>query len=852
MARSFLQRLLGKRNRGFEARPPAETPTSRVPDQEHLKSQQARSEILNFQPTAKVNSLFAFVDLKDPFTPGEIAGEELPGPILSIMSVKQFGSLFLFHTPHTRENALSTKDEVSHRYPECRIAVHELLVSDPKDYSALMGRLSRLVRKLMRLPRTGDNYICVSSGTAEMRAVWLILSGLGILPAKLIQVGSPARPLFGGANVKDVQIDTSDWPTIRDLAMPDEYFRVGAREPGGQPPRITVPLGIRGMFSWLRRGTKETDDVPLLEKPEAGQETVGSDKAFVERMRTLYGDPLTEFLLPLLHDKLRSRNLPPDKIQALTYETFGRLALFLRLRGFVCQPKLFAALADSEFNAVYLEYYRSTTARTQPNQPIGEFHYEPLDLAKELKLTPEQLDALRRGMPALDGAAEQSPFETGEQIEAFVRGGSRRPKTLESNNEAIEEAPTEEAPLEAGEETQEIVLDGDRKLETPESQGGAKKAAPDEAAGKAPAEAAQKAPTAGEEYEIFGEPLSAKSLIRDPSARSARETLAIPGLDDALLELGIYVGSAALRHAAEQAGIAAGSHHPVLLLGETGTGKERFAHLIHRLSPRFHRDLVPVNCAAIPASLAESYLLGHLKGAFTGATSNGKGIFEAADQSTLFLDEIGELTLEVQAKLLRVIQDGGVQRLGSTATRKVDVRIIAASNRDLRKEVSAGRFREDLYFRLEVVQIKLPALRERRGEIPELALMLLRQINQRRHKPLQLTTRALARLESQTWPGNVRDLLNVLERSVLYSRAEVIDAQDLIITCDPPGKDPLAALPEPSNGFKVDEYLAQVRNQLFLRALEACKGNQTAAAELLGVSKQAVNKFVLGQDDNAN
>jgi len=241
-----------------------------------------------------------------------------------------------------------------------------------------------------------------------------------------------------------------------------------------------------------------------------------------------------------------------------------------------------------------------------------------------------------------------------------------------------------------------------------------------------------------------------------------------------------------------------------------------------------------------------------LKGAFTGATSNGKGIFEAADQSTLFLDEIGELTLEVQAKLLRVIQDGGVQRLGSTATRKVDVRIIAASNRDLRKEVSAGRFREDLYFRLEVVQIKLPALRERRGEIPELALMLLRQINQRRHKPLQLTTRALARLESQTWPGNVRDLLNVLERSVLYSRAEVIDAQDLIITCDPPGKDPLAALPEPSNGFKVDEYLAQVRNQLFLRALEACKGNQTAAAELLGVSKQAVNKFVLGQDDNAN
>jgi DNA-binding NtrC family response regulator len=204
----------------------------------------------------------------------------------------------------------------------------------------------------------------------------------------------------------------------------------------------------------------------------------------------------------------------------------------------------------------------------------------------------------------------------------------------------------------------------------------------------------------------------------------------------------------------------------------------------------------------------------------------------------------------VQAKLLRVIHDGVVQRLGSTAARKVDVRIIAASNRDLRQEVSAGRFREDLYFRLEVVQIKLPALRERRGEIPELALMLLRQINQRRPKPHQLTTAALARLERQPWPGNVRDLLNVLERSVLYSRADVIEAEDLIITCDPPGKDPFAALPEPYDGFKVEEYLRQVRNQLFLRALEACKDNQTAAAERLGVSKQAVSKFVLGQNDN--
>ncbi len=376
----------------------------------------------------------------------------------------------------------------------------------------------------------------------------------------------------------------------------------------------------------------------------------------------------------------------------------------------------------------------------------------------------------------------------------------------------------------------------------------------DEAARNGPAEAAKQVLTETGEYQIISDGPARQETLSHGEARSliARETPPIPGLDDALRELGIFIGSAALRHAAEQAGIAAGSHLPVLLLGETGTGKERFAHLIHRLSPRFQRELVPVNCAAIPASLAESYLLGHVKGSFTGATSDAKGIFEAANQSTLFLDEIAELTLEVQAKLLRVIQDGVVHRVGSTAPRKVEVRIIAASNRDLRKEVSAGRFREDLYFRLEVVQIKLPALRERLGEIPELALMLLRQINQLREKPRQLTTEALARLERQSWPGNVRDLLNVLERSVLYSRAELIDAEDLKFNCDPPGKDPFVALPELSDGFKLEKYLAQVRNQLFLQALEVCKGNQTTAAEMLGVSKQAVSKFVQGQNDNEN
>src|SRR6266568_1584581 len=818
MARSFLQRLLGKRNRGFEARPPGKTPTSRVPDQEHLKSQQARSEILNFQPTAKVNSLFAFVDLKDPFTPGEIAGEELPGPILSIMSAKQFGFLLLFHTPHTRENAVATKTEVSRRYPRCRVFAHELPISDPKDYSSLMGRLARLVRIFMLklgLSQTTDCYVCVSSGTAEMRAAWFLLTALGVLPAKLLQVGTPARPLFGEANVKEVRMDASDWPTIQQLAMPDEYFREDAGESFTRPGPAPTAVGRGRMPSWLQRGTKKVEG-----EPKAGEETFGLDKAFVQRMRTLYGDQMTELLLPPLRNKLMSKNLSPDKVQTLTDETFRRFEVFLRKPGLLA-PEHFGVFANSICNTVLLEYYRASASHETEKSL-----YEAPDVLNELKLTPEQLEALRQGMPAEPYVViKEAPLEAGEVVEELVPSGSRAPETLDSQNGAIEGPPVQGAPIGAGEEIQEV-RDGDRKLETPESQNAATEEAP----------AQEASPEAGEERE--------ERFVGEGGRH-------VPGLDDALRELGIYVGSAVLRDAAERAGIAAGSHLAVLLLGETGAGKERFAHLIHRMSPRGSRDLVAVNCAAIPESIAESYLFGHMKGAFSGATSDKKGMFESADHSTLFLDEVTELSLEVQAKLLRVIQDGVVQRLGSTAPRKVDARIIAASNRDLRSEMSAKRFREDLYFRLEVVQIKLPALRERRSEIPELALALLRQINLRRHKPRQLSSAALMRLEKYDWPGNVRQLSNVLERSVLYARYEAIDADDLLIP-DDHIKDPFTALPEPSDGFKVDEYLAQVRNQLFLRALEACKGNQTAAAERLGVSKQAVSKFVQGQNDKQN
>src|SRR5207237_5458976 len=193
-----------------------------------------------------------------------------------------------------------------------------------------------------------------------------------------------------------------------------------------------------------------------------------------------------------------------------------------------------------------------------------------------------------------------------------------------------------------------------------------------------------------------------------------------------------------------------------------------------------------------------------------------------------------------------------VQRVGSVTPRKLDVRIIAATNRELAKEVSAGRFRQDLYFRLEVVHIQLPPLRERRHEIPELTLALLKQINQRRRTPRQLSKEALQRLESYPWPGNVRQLTNVLERSVLFARTDVIAADDLIIVSEYMGKDPFAYLPEPSEGFFMEGYLAQVRKQLFLRALAVCNGNQAEAAALLGITKQAVSKFLAGQADNAS
>jgi transcriptional regulator with GAF, ATPase, and Fis domain len=208
----------------------------------------------------------------------------------------------------------------------------------------------------------------------------------------------------------------------------------------------------------------------------------------------------------------------------------------------------------------------------------------------------------------------------------------------------------------------------------------------------------------------------------------------------------------------------------VLLCGETGTGKELLARAIHRLSPRRARPLVVVNCAALPATLIESELFGRERGAFTGAHATQAGRFEAADKGTLFLDEIGELPLELQPKLLRVLQEGRLERLGSPRSIGVDVRVVAATNKDLVDEVRQGRFRQDLYYRLNVFPVTIPPLRERRGDIPAIVRHVLDRLTTSLSKTIDdVPAPVMAMLESYEWPGNVRELENVLQRAIILS-----------------------------------------------------------------------------------
>lgn len=270
---------------------------------------------------------------------------------------------------------------------------------------------------------------------------------------------------------------------------------------------------------------------------------------------------------------------------------------------------------------------------------------------------------------------------------------------------------------------------------------------------------------------------------------------------------------------------------PVLLLGESGTGKEVLARAIVRWSLRQHEQFVIVNCAALPEQILESELFGHVKGAFTGAIAHRKGLFEEAHGGTLFLDEIGDMPLPTQAKLLRVVEDGEVRRVGSNRSTRVDVRMLAATNRDLEAEVRASRFRQDLYFRLNVVAIRLPPLRERPEDLPVLVEHLLdHHARETKKGRRRLTPDALACLRSYAWPGNVRELSNVLERAVLLTTGTEITPADLALPMGEAG----ATRDDESPLRRVS---AQAEREAILQALQDSGGNITRAAKRLGLSR---------------
>jgi DNA-binding NtrC family response regulator len=279
-----------------------------------------------------------------------------------------------------------------------------------------------------------------------------------------------------------------------------------------------------------------------------------------------------------------------------------------------------------------------------------------------------------------------------------------------------------------------------------------------------------------------------------------------------------------------------------LISGETGTGKELVARALHKTGPRRERRFVAVNCSAVVESLFESELFGHMRGAFTGATDNKPGLFEAADGGTLFLDEIGELPLSVQAKLLRVLELGEVHRVGSLEPRRVNVHVIAATNRDLRAEVAAGRFRSDLYYRLNVVEVRLPVLKDRREDIPYLTAAFVRDTSDRLQKPLLgLTPGAERVLSAAPWEGNVRELKNVIERACILADSDFITERELAISMPlTPGLSAHVARPERWSEPGHPDLLVDVERDHIQRALERAGGNKKAAAKMLGVSRRAL------------
>ena len=283
--------------------------------------------------------------------------------------------------------------------------------------------------------------------------------------------------------------------------------------------------------------------------------------------------------------------------------------------------------------------------------------------------------------------------------------------------------------------------------------------------------------------------------------------------------------------------LSAPSNATILILGESGTGKERIADAIHQNSLRSDKPFIKVNCAALSEHLLESELFGHERGAFTGATHRRLGRFELADGGTLFLDEIGDMSPSTQAKILRVLQEGEFERVGGEKTLQVDVRILVATNRDLEKDVQEGRFRRDLYFRLSVVPIHLPPLRERKEDIPLLAEHFLKLYAEKNRRLIKgFTPRAMDLMMRYEWGGNIRELENTVERAVIMSRDVFITPAELPMAIQALSRE----VEESNTGVQAGHSIKQVERELIIKTLEETSGNRTRAAEILGITRQTL------------
>ena len=347
-------------------------------------------------------------------------------------------------------------------------------------------------------------------------------------------------------------------------------------------------------------------------------------------------------------------------------------------------------------------------------------------------------------------------------------------------------------------------------------------------------------------YDYLPKPFSADQLVltlkkaeeREALRREVRRLREEVRLEKRFGE--IIVRSPAMKQAFEVAAKVAPYPSSVMVTGESGTGKELVARLIHSQSNRADHPFVPLNCAAIPENLLESELFGYVKGAFTGADRDRAGLFEAADGGTLFLDEIGDMPLPLQAKLLRVLQENTVRRLGENRSREVDVRVIAATNKNLDEDVRQGIFRRDLYYRIAVVPIHLVPLRQRREEIPLLANHFLESCAHKFRLPeRRLDPDAMRLLLEYTWPGNVRELENVIERAMVLAEGDDVTADDL----PPHVRNPIEPLEGPEltdDDLSVKKHGAVLERRLIRMALERTGGNKTRAAELLELSSRAL------------